>query len=665
MVTFTAIHIENFKRFCGEHRIPLAGKGRINVIAAENGVGKTTVLDAFYLALHGKKGMKMRKSEPDFNFGAWLANAFSSAGELNHGYMEVGVKLDMEAPELGYESISVARKYWIHPDSYEITSDLNLHIDGTILKIERGENKEQVIRSWMEALVPPAITQRFLVDGEQLGTLNVRNLGTSMKTGLDDLLGQGILHRLKGHLKSVEKRAIAEMAPEHERESLTLLLQESDELEERIAQHEVNIVEHSNALEGLVTEQDRLQELLQQRGNEEGSQLGKLRIDFAITSSELAQVRKTALEHFTTVVPYAVANLGEDLENLGYAEAKETLKNSMVEGHVYNALKTIVDSLEPQLSNKDSSRLLEASKAHLTTTAAAIPSSFRFLDHDLMEQFTQRYLSNQLDQVEAVQSFFKGADEKVVLHQKLSKELSEASQRLGMAETAEKLMTVSGEIGRLRNQTVIETSEVTALSAQLEQTQYRVEALKAATSADSSLSRRVSLVKSLLPILDEYAERRRNQLAEPLSENFSEGFGLLSRKSERIQKIVVSPSTYDVEIGMNGFNGNWLDRDLSATEKQHVGLSLLYALRRLASQPLPVVVDTPTSRMDTRHKGYSVTKFYPNLSHQVIVLATSDDLAGGLHNELKAANALGQQVLLKEAGAAQVEVVVGDLKAFF
>ena len=234
-----------------------------------------------------------------------------------------------------------------------------------------------------------------------------------------------------------------------------------------------------------------------------------------------------------------------------------------------------------------------------------------------------------------------------------------------MAETAEKLMEVSGEIGRLRNQSVIEQSEITALSAQLEQTNYRVEALKAATSADSSLSKRVALVKSLLPILDEYAERRRNQLAEPLSENFSEGFGLLSRKSERIQNIVVSPSTYDVEIGMDGFKGNWLDRDLSATEKQHVGLSLLYALRRLASQPLPVVVDTPTSRMDTRHKGYSVTKFYPNLSHQVIVLATSDDLAGGLHNELKAANALGQQVLLKEAGAAQVEVVVGDLNAFF
>ncbi|MBT7637276.1 MAG: hypothetical protein HN554_00005, partial [Euryarchaeota archaeon] len=143
------------------------------------------------------------------------------------------------------------------------------------------------------------------------------------------------------------------------------------------------------------------------------------------------------------------------------------------------------------------------------------------------------------------------------------------------------------------------------------------------------------------------------------------GFELLSRKSNLIEKIEVDSSSYDVQINMKGFSGNWLDRDLSATEKQHVGLSLLYALRRLASKPLPVVVDTPTSRMDIRHKGYSVTKFYPNLSHQVIVLATSDDLAGGLHKELKKANAFGQQVLLKENGPARIKVITGDLKSFF
>jgi DNA sulfur modification protein DndD len=175
----------------------------------------------------------------------------------------------------------------------------------------------------------------------------------------------------------------------------------------------------------------------------------------------------------------------------------------------------------------------------------------------------------------------------------------------------------------------------------------------------------IELIQSLVPILTEYATRRRDQLAEPLSKEFTSGFELLSRKSDLIKSIDVDSATYEVQIGMEGFTGNWLDRDLSATEKQHVGLSLLYALRRLASKPLPVVVDTPTSRMDTRHKGYSVTKFYPNLSHQVIVLATSDDLAGGLHKELKSANAFGQQVLLKEDGPARISVICGDLKSFF
>ena len=281
MVVFTAITIENFKRFTGEHTIPLAGEGPITVIAAENGVGKTTVLDAFYLALHGKKGIQMRKNEGDFNFEQWLANAFSSTAELNNGYMMIRVKLEMDSPEMG--TIAIDRKYWVHPESFETNEELNLHIDGTILKIESGEKKEQVIRAWIEAMIPPAITQRFLVDGEKLGSLNVRNLGESMKNGLDDLLGQGIIHRLQKHLKAVERRTLAEMAPDHERESLIILLQESETRRERAEELAEILQSNEQRLQSLILAQNELQELLQQRSTEEGSQLGKLRIDFAIS----------------------------------------------------------------------------------------------------------------------------------------------------------------------------------------------------------------------------------------------------------------------------------------------------------------------------------------------------------------------------------------------
>ena len=116
---------------------------------------------------------------------------------------------------------------------------------------------------------------------------------------------------------------------------------------------------------------------------------------------------------------------------------------------------------------------------------------------------------------------------------------------------------------------------------------------------------------------------------------------------------------------MDGYEGNWLDRDLSATEKQHVGLSMLYAICKLSRISLPVVVDTPVSRMDKEHKGWSVTNFYPQLSHQVIVLTTSDDLSDGLFEELIEANCVGTQILLEETGPATAIAKTTNLNDFF
>ena len=160
----------------------------------------------------------------------------------------------------------------------------------------------------------------------------------------------------------------------------------------------------------------------------------------------------------------------------------------------------------------------------------------------------------------------------------------------------------------------------------------------------------------------------RSSFATPLEESFREGFELLSRKSGRIEKVTIDTEDYSTFLSMRGFSGNWLDRDLSATEKQHVGLALVYALRRAStewSMPLPVIIDTPTSRMDSQHKSWSVTRFYPQLSNQVVVFATSDDLSGGLYEELSDSGVLGSQLLVQEVSENSVEVVDSNLGSFF
>ena len=136
---------------------------------------------------------------------------------------------------------------------------------------------------------------------------------------------------------------------------------------------------------------------------------------------------------------------------------------------------------------------------------------------------------------------------------------------------------------------------------------------KVLTKADSKLNKRLELILVIRKIILEYAARRRDSLSKPLEEGFAEGFKLLSRKSDAVKDVQISTADYSPFIEMDGYNGNWLDRDLSATEKQHVGLSILYAISKLSRIPLPIVVDTPVSRMDKEHKGWSVTRFYPKL----------------------------------------------------
>jgi len=662
MVVFTQIKVENFKRFKGEHTLPLTGDGPITVIAAENGVGKTTILDAFYLALHGEKGMKQRKQDPVFSFNTWLKNAYSSTADWSNGFGKIGVRLEMDTSE---GEVAIERQFWLEETSEDVTEETHLYIDGELLRLEEGEQRLPTIRSWIEALFPSAITQRFLIDGEQLGTLDVKHLGLHMKEGLDDVLGQGTLHRLQYHLNGVKRKTIATLAPADERESLERLMEERDQRQEDMVAYTKEIEDLKIELEDLDTARQELRTQLEMSSDEAGSALGRLRIRFAESNSSLANTRKEAMEWMVNDAPFLLqANL-LNLGTLGHNEAVETLRNSTLQEQVISILETTLKNVKPKLDNEIKHRIQETAAEELTKTQNQLPSAFRFLSPESMEAFTIKHAVHVEGKQPAMSDFFSKAKETLHLHKEVVGELNDASQRSGMAKIASDLELVSGNIGRVETKIVQLRTDLASMEALQAHADDRIEALRASTSSNSKQQRLIGFIDSLQPILREYADRRRDQLAQPLSEAFEDGFELLSRKAKRLKHIGVNPDNYHVEIGMAGFSGNWLERDLSATEKQHVGLSLLYALRRQAQTALPVVVDTPTSRMDKRHKGYSVTKFYPKLSHQVIVLATSDDLAGGLYKELQAAKALGQEILLKESGDAEVELEVGSLAHFF
>ncbi len=65
---------------------------------------------------------------------------------------------------------------------------------------------------------------------------------------------------------------------------------------------------------------------------------------------------------------------------------------------------------------------------------------------------------------------------------------------------------------------------------------------------------------------------------------------------------------------------------LSKGERQIFILSLYWAIIELSGQDIPFVIDTPYSRIDASHRKEISEKFFPNISKQVIILSTDEEI---------------------------------------
>ena len=53
---------------------------------------------------------------------------------------------------------------------------------------------------------------------------------------------------------------------------------------------------------------------------------------------------------------------------------------------------------------------------------------------------------------------------------------------------------------------------------------------------------------------------------------------------------------------------------------------MLWALGRTSGRPLPVIIDTPLARLDSDHRRLLVENYFPQASHQVILLSTDTEV---------------------------------------
>lgn len=105
-----------------------------------------------------------------------------------------------------------------------------------------------------------------------------------------------------------------------------------------------------------------------------------------------------------------------------------------------------------------------------------------------------------------------------------------------------------------------------------------------------------------LKILDAYSVRVQSQKSDILAATITKCYHKLANKQQLIDRITVNPES--LEITYLDCEGKQIFSNmLSAGEKQLMVISVLWALATCSKKQLPVIIDTPLSRLDSAHRA--------------------------------------------------------------
>ena len=663
MATFERLKLKNFKRFSGKHDFPLSGSGQMTVIAAQNGVGKTTLLDSIYICLYGKRGFDGRY--PNITFKKWLANAYS-VDAPNSQFPEMSFSIDVNCPIRG--KITISRKFWLLDEKDGgITEELLVSIESKPLELEQNEKRNDVSERWIEAFLPYSVMKGFLVDGERLSHLDTRSVDKELIKGIDDLLGIGVLQRLSKHLKTLKRESLRKMAPQEQKVKMEELINLSNTYTNELEGITLELEEIEENISEMEMEMENLNQQIKNFSSDSGDKDNQLRIEWVKKHSELNSVRNSLLEISNTTLPFIIAGLPSDISEWKINGVRYNREQEKRNIDNINFIDKVLSELKPKPKSEIIKKIKEkAEELTFNNEKKKIDSPLSGFNSEQLSKIQKRHIElNTVEQKPMLNDTVELAIKRLNNLENIEEKLRDLSNGIGITEAANQLKECAMSLGGLQAESTKLREQMKKKNEGLKQIEQQILAIKSKSDKKSHLNRKIDTIDILNQVIDKVMNKERELMAEPLSEMFFKGFELLSRKAERLEKVSIDPENYQTIIKMRGCEGNWLNRDLSATEKQHVGLALLYALRKLGNKAYPVIVDTPTSRMDKDHKGWSVTRFYPSLSHQVIVLATSDDLGNGLYQELKLTNSLGCELHLKEKTEKSVIIDETNLTNFF
>lgn len=653
-----SLSLKNFGPYAGTCVIDLSPTpGPVDrpicLIGALNGSGKTSLLDGIVLALYGPRARCSTRADQSWKDFLYKARNSSTPVEEKS---EVSLTFDYPTAD-GTTTYRLVRAWWLPNTGVGESLQVFVKPPGG------GERLDsELTETWaerVEDLVPLGVSNLFFFDGELVRALATSDHTTpEVRGAIRTLLGLELPDRLSKDLTIIVNRKRKELGDEED-------LREADKLERRHAA----LLEEKGSLA-----LDRGEVLVQVE--QAKRELARLREHFVASGGELAE-KRTQTEQLHGRAQARIDGARATLRELAAGALPLALVQPLLERTVARA-KAEVKHIEAYdlgalLEQRDQETLsalrglrFERDKIQMVADLLATDRDRRAVPlkgepYLNMHRNTVVAMAQVLDQQIPQQ---RAAAERALAE--LASARQEADRLQGQLSAAAAPEEVSGQVKRLERA----SAKVSELEAEHRRLTDRIAALEAESArvgveldrklravaetrqAEMASRRMVGAAERVQEVLTAYQDRLKKKKLDELEELVTERFRHLSRKDDLVQRIEIDAETF--RLSLYGQGRRPVDKArLSAGEQQILAVAFLWALSIASGRNLPVVIDTPLSRMDSAHRQNLVERYFPHASHQVVLLSTDSEIDRGYYEQLKALDVVDRTYLLEFDSAAK------------
>lgn len=615
------LKLHNFGVYAGDNIFEFTSNQPVVLVGGMNGRGKTTFLEAILLSLYGQNSFAYHESKMR-SYGQYLKSYINIADGSNEASLELFFSIDASESE-NYR----IKRIW-NGNSQRIKEEISVY--------KNDEYNSFLTENWpmfIENILPSRLSNFFFFDGEKIAELAVEDTDTQMKNSIRALLGISVLDVLSNDLG----RIISKLSKKNENNQnlmeIELLRGNKDNLERELKTVELSIVDKKVELEDKIKELDALQSEYRSKGGDIVKQREDLYQKKIALATKINQSKDVLINDAASELPlFMVKNLLLEIEDQSLLEQEK----KMLEMTLYQ-MKYMLKRFKEECPEKSDTASDFIDYISVNAESGDVKEIYKLSDTNIFR--LQNMLAEGLEaKVNDTQKHLvhlnRCIKESLQLESYLSVDIDEkAISRIykNIKLVEEKINSIDVELDLLEEKYRSTNSQFITVNAEFKR---KVESYLEHVELGDDTDRIMKYSQIVTNILDVYKVRLQKRKVSVVAETMTACYKKLANKKNLIGHIVMDEETLNLKY--INIDGNEVQKSsLSAGEKQLMVISLLWAIAICSKRKLPVIIDTPLSRLDSNHRETLITSYFPNASEQTIILSTDTEITDEYYTMMK------------------------------